>query len=165
MVIQSTMTPNIASLLDMLIEMEQASQEFYLRLQRMFAHQPEAKAVWWQMAADEAVHIWLLEQARASLTPEQGAAPVDPQIWEQVRALRAISPEVVLERIRTLEDAYQAVHELEHYEFGAVLDFLLAEFFPAEFQREFIRSQLREHLARLGGLRTPEWRRSVIAMR
>ncbi len=158
-------TPNIGTLLDMLIEMEQASQDFHLRLQKMFAHQPEAKAVWWQMAADEALHIWLLEQAKASLTPEQRAAPVDPQVWEQVQALMAISPEAVLERIQTLEDAYQAVHELEHYEFGAVLDFLFSEFFPAEFQQAFIRSQLREHLARLEGLRTPEWRRTVLAMR
>ncbi len=158
-------TPTIGALLDMLIEVEQASQDFHLRLQKMFAHQPEAKAVWWQMAADEALHIWLLEQAKASLTPEQRAAPADPQVWEQVQALMAISPEAVLEQIQTLEDAYQAVHELEHYEFGAVLDFLLSEFFPAEFQQAFIRSQLREHLARLEGLRTPEWRRSVRAMR
>jgi len=155
----------MGTLLDTLIELEQASQDFHLRLQRMFAHQPEAKAVWWQMAADEALHIWLLEQAKASLSPEQQAAPVDPQVWERVREAMTISPEAVLERIQTLEDAYQAVHELEHYEFGAVLDFLLSEFFPAEFQQAFIRSQLREHLARLKGLRTPEWRRSVLAMR
>ncbi len=157
--------PNMGTLLDTLIELEQASQDFHLRLQRMFAHQPEAKAVWWQMAADEALHIWLLEQAKASLSPEQRAAPVDPQVWEQVQALMAISPGAVLERIQTLEDAYQVIHELENYEFGAVLDFLLSEFFPAEFQQAFIRSQLREHLARLEGLRTPEWRRSVLAMR
>ncbi len=153
----------IGNLLNILIAAEEASQKFHLRLARMFAHQPEARAVWWMMAADEATHVWLLEQARDSLTPEQLATPVPPEIWEKVSSLQSISPEAILARIQNLEDAYQTVHELEHYEFGAVLDFLFSEFFPAEFQQEFIRSQLREHLARLDGLRTPEWRRSVEA--
>jgi hypothetical protein len=90
---------------------------------------------------------------------------VDLEVWEQARAMMALSPEEILNRIQTLEDAYQTVHELEHYEFGAVLDFVLAELFPADFQRAFIRSQLREHLARLARLGTTEWRQSVQAVR
>lgn len=153
----------IASLLDMLIDAEKASQQFHLQLAKMFAHQPEAVAVWWKMAADEALHVWLLEQARASLPPEQLASPVDPEVWERVREMNTLSPDAILARIHTLEDAYQEVHALEYYEFGAILDFLLSEFFPADYQREFIRSQLREHLDRLEGLRTAEWRRMVLA--
>ena len=161
----SPSTPTIGALLDLLVEAERASQAFHLRLAKMFAHQPEAQAVWWEMAADEAIHVWLLEEARAQLTPEQLASPVDPEVWEQARAIMALSPEEALNRIQTLEDAYQSVHELEHYEFGAVLDFVLTEFFPADFQREFIQSQLREHLARLARLGTAEWRQSVRAIR
>jgi len=161
----SPSTPTIDALLNLLVEAERASQAFHLRLAKMFAHQPEARAVWWEMAADEAIHVWLLEEARAQLTPEQLASPVDLEVWEQARAMMALSSEEALNRIQTLEDAYQTVHELEHYEFGAVLDFVLAELFPADFQRAFIQSQLREHLARLARLRTAEWRQSVQAMR
>jgi hypothetical protein len=66
----SPSTPTIGALLDLLVEAERASQAFHLRLAKMFAHQPEARAVWWEMAADEAIHVWLLEEARAQLTPE-----------------------------------------------------------------------------------------------
>lgn len=156
---------SIERLLDLLIAAEKASQDFHLQLMRMFAHEPLAKATWWKMAADEALHIWLLEEAKASLTPDQLAALAPANVWEQVQGIRGISPEAVLQHIQTLEDAYQAVHELEHYEFGAILDFLLSEFFPAEFQRAFIQSQLQEHLARLEELRTPDWRRSVPAIK
>ncbi len=161
----SPSTPTLGALLDLLAEAERASQVFHMHLAKMFAHQPEAQAVWWKMAADEALHVWLLEQSKAQLTPEQLASPVNPEVWQQARAMMSISPDEVLNRIQTLEDAYQTVHELEHYEFGAVLDFILSEFFPADFQREFIQSQLREHLARLNELRTPEWRREVRALR
>ncbi len=43
----------IGNLLDILIAAEEGSQKFHLQLARMFAHQPEARAVWWMMAADE----------------------------------------------------------------------------------------------------------------
>lgn len=52
----SSPTPTAAALLDLLIEAERASQAFHLRLMRMFAQQPEAQAIWWKMATDEALH-------------------------------------------------------------------------------------------------------------
>lgn len=154
----------VGALLDLLIGAEKASQDFHLRLAKMFAHEPVAEAVWWKMAADEALHVWLLEQVRKSLSPEERSAPAPSEVWEQAQALMAVSPEAMLKGIQTLEDAYQVVHELEHYEFGAILDFLSSEYFRADFQQTFIRSQLREHTARLEELRTPEWRRSIPAM-
>lgn len=153
----------VGALLDILITAEKASQNFHLQLAKMFAHEPVAEAVWWKMAADEAFHIWVLEQLKGTLSPDELSAPVNAEVWEQARAVMAISPEAVLEGIRTLEDAYQAVHELEHYEFGAVLDFLFSEYFQADFQQAFIRSQLRDHLALLEELLTPERRRSILA--
>lgn len=155
---------SVGALLDLLIGAEKASQDFHLRLMKMFAHEPVAEAIWWKMAADEALHVWLLEQVRKSLSPEELLAPVPSEVWEKAHAMMAVSPEAILKVIRTLDDAYQAVHELEYYEFGTVLDFLLSEYFRPEFQQTFIRSQLREHLARLEELRTPEWRRGILAM-
>lgn len=152
----------IGELLDILIAGEKASQEFHLRLHKMFAHHPTAAEVFWAMAADEAMHIWMLEQARASLSPEQMAASPPAEVVWKVSGLQAISPEKILERIQNLEDAYQALHELEAYEFGAVLDFVLSEFFPSEYQRKFLYSQLREHVGRLEKLGPPEWRQAIL---
>lgn len=156
--------PNtIGELLDMLIAGEKTSQEFHLRLQKMFAHHPAAAEVFWAMAADEALHIWMLEQARASLSPEQlAASPPEEVVWK-VAELQSMSPEGILEQIQTLEDAYQTLHELEAHEFSAVLDFVLSEFFPAEYQRKFLYSQLKEHVERLERLGPPEWRQAILA--
>lgn len=153
----------VGELLDVLIAGERASQEFHLRLQRMFAHHPTAAEVFWAMAADEAMHIWMLEQARASLSPERTSVPPPEEVIWKVSELQALSPEGFLERIQTLEDAYQALHELEACEFGAVLDFVLSEFFPSEYQRKFLYSQLKEHLERLERLGPPEWRQAILA--
>ncbi len=153
----------VGELLDILIAGEKASQEFHLRLHRMFAHHPTAAEVFWATAADEALHIWMLQQARESLTPEQATSPLPQEIAWKVSEMTALSPEAVLDRIQTLEDAAQAIHELEAYEFGAVLEFILSEFFPTEYQRRFLYSQLKEHIDRLEKLGPPEWRQAVLA--
>lgn len=155
----------IGELLDMLIAGEKASQQFHLRLHRMFAHHPAIAAVFWATAADESLHIWMLQQARDALSPEQAAAPPPQEVAWKVSALETFSPKALLDRIQTLEDAYQALHELEAYEFGAVLDFILSEFFPADYQRQFIYSQLKEHTGRLEQLGPVEWRLVIQAVR
>ncbi|MBC7225798.1 MAG: hypothetical protein H5T61_01010 [Thermoflexales bacterium] len=155
----------VGELLDTLIAMEKASQDFHLQLHRMFAHHPTAAEVFWAMAADEALHIWMLQQARDSLTPQQAASPPPPEVIQKVAALGAINPEKILNDIQTLENAYQTLHELEAYEFGAVLDFVLSEFFPAEYQRQFLVSQLRDHMGRLERLGPPEWRQEILAIK
>ncbi|HHN93392.1 MAG TPA: hypothetical protein ENK17_01365, partial [Anaerolineae bacterium] len=105
---------------DLLIQAEEAGQAFYLRLTEMFAHDSKAAEIWWKMAADEASHIHLLKQAREALTPEQLAAPADPDLLRAARAAAAFSPERVLAQVQTLEDAYQMAHAGENSEFNAV---------------------------------------------
>ncbi len=155
----------VGELLDVLIAGEKASQEFHLRLQQMFAHYPSAAEMFWVMAAEEALHVWMLQQARDSLTPEQVMTPPPQEIAWRVSELAALSPEAMLNHIQTLEDAYQTIHELEAYEFGAVLDFILSEFFPTEYQQRFLRSQLKEHLGRLERLGPPERRQTILALK
>ncbi|HIE37719.1 MAG TPA: hypothetical protein EYH30_01555 [Anaerolineales bacterium] len=155
----------IAALFDRLIRGEKATQTFYLRLSEMFAHEPRAAEVWWKLAADEASHIHLLEQAREGLTAEQLAAPADPEFLRVARNAAAHSPEEGLAQVQTLEDAYQLAHATEHTEFNAVFEVVISELFPVAVQRPFVRSQLQEHVDRLGALEPPEWRYSVVAKR
>ncbi len=155
----------IRALFDLLTRAEKAAQTFYLHLTEMFAHEPKAAEVWWKLAADEASHIHLLEQAQEGLTAEQLAAPADPDLLREARAAAAFSPAVALAQVETLEDAYQLAHAGEHSEFNAVFEFVISELFPVAVQRAFVRAQLREHTGRLDSLEPPEWRQGVKARR
>ena len=151
----------VSDLLTLLLQAETAAQTLYLRLMEAFAHEPEAAEVWWKMGADEAAHIRLLEQILGSLSPDQLQALADPFWLEQARSAARYSPEQVLARIQTLEDAYQEAHALENSELNAVFEFVLTEYFPRPLRRGFIHNLLREHVSRLDRLRTTEWRRSI----
>lgn len=153
--------PTVETLLRLLWQAETAAQAFYLQLMEAFAHEPYAAGVWWKMGADEAAHIRLLEQIRESLSPEQRQAPADPLWLEKARAAARFSPEQPLARIRTLEDAYQEAHAIENSEVNALFEFVMSEYFPRPLRADFVRSMLQEHVDRLYGLRTTEWRRSV----
>lgn len=149
-------------LIELLIQAETAAQTLYLRLMEAFAHEPDAAQVWWKMGADEAAHIRLLEQIRESLPQEQLRAPADPLWLEQARSAARFSPEQALARIHTLEDAYQQAHAIENSEINAVFEFVMAEYFPRQLRADFVHNMLREHVDRLYGLRTTEWRRSIL---
>lgn len=151
----------VEALISTLIEAENNAQRLYLRLMDLFAHEPDAAEVWWKMGADEAAHIRLLEQTRDSLLQEQRRAPADPLWLEAAQAAARFSPDRVLARVQTLEDAYQEAHALENSELNAVFEFVMTEYFPQRLRREVVQSLLREHVERLYGLRTTEWRRSI----
>lgn len=154
---------NVETLIATLIQVETIAQKVYLRFTEMFAHEPDAAQVWWQMGADEASHIRLLEQTLESLSPQQLQSPADPAMLETAQALSRVPYEKILSRIETLEDAYQEAHNWEYSELNALFEFVISEYFPKPVPRQFIQHMLREHVGRLDGLRTPEWRRTVRA--
>ncbi len=156
-------TGTVEELFDILIRAEKAAQAFYLRLTKMFAHEPQAAQVWWLMAVDEGAHIHLLEQARDALPPARLAAPADPHLLRAARSAAAFTPERNLAAIETLEDAYQVAHEEENSEINGVFETVISEYFPLAIQQEFVQSQLREHFGRLAVLKPPEWRKAVKA--
>lgn len=152
----------VGDMIDLLIRAEISAQTLYLRLMEDFAHEPDAAQVWWKMGADEAAHIRLLEQIRESLPAERLQAPANPIWLEQARTAARFSPEQALVRIHTLEDAYQEAHAIENSEINAVFEFVMTEYFPRQLRADFVHNMLREHVDRLYGLRTTEWRRSIM---
>lgn len=108
------------------------------------------------------------ERVLESLSPEQRAAAIAPEIVDRVRRemtfVKNLSPIDALERIITLEDAYQEAHFQEYYEFCTVTDFILSqEGIPDEILRAFLRSNLEKHPSHLQGLGNLDWRRLVPA--
>jgi rubrerythrin len=152
------MTGTVADLMDLLYEGEKLTERFYMALVEMFLHEPVAAGVWWDMAAEEALHCWLVEKAREALSPEQLAMPVDSEIMEAARRRASISLEKLWASIQTLEDAYQAAHQMEAEEFDAILGSIMEDFFPNDIRNHLARSQLSRHLRPLERLRTKEWR-------
>lgn len=154
----------MADLFDLLIQSERATERFYMGLVELFLHEPTAAEVWWEMAADEAMHVWLLEKAREAVAAAgRLTEPVDAEILEEARRMASFSPERLWARIRNLEDAYEAAHEVEGLEFDALLEPLLLDMFPGDIRNRIARSQFDRHQGPLKRLRTKEWRLSVEA--
>ena len=140
----------VATLIELAIASEQASQELYVRLAQKYSYLPQIADFWQKMSLDEEAHARGLEKIRDSLTPEQLQAPVDPVVFEQAKRSASLSVEDKLNPISTLEDAYQLAHDLEHSEINTVFEFITAEFISLDVQREFVSAQLKKHAARLG---------------
>ncbi len=155
----------LKELLDLLTTSEKGTERFYMGLVEMFLHEPVAASVWWDMAAEEALHLWLLEKAREAFRPDQLEMPVDPALVERARQMAAFAPERLWARIQNLEDAYQAAHEVEGLEFDALLEPIMLDVFPGDIRNQLARSQLNRHQDPLKRLRTTEWRRTVEAQK
>lgn len=154
----------MADLFDLLLQSERQTERFYMGLMEMFLHEPTAAEVWWEMSAEEAMHMWLLEKAREAVAAAgRLAEPVDAAIMAEARRLASFSPENRWARIRNLEDAYEAAHEVEGLEFDALLEPIMLDFFPGDIRNRLARSQLDRHQDPLKRLRTREWRLSVDA--
>ena len=65
------------------------------------------------------------------------------------RKVLQFSVENRLKKIRDLEDAYQLVNELENSETNAICEFLITNFSSNEETQSFLRSQLKDHIAKL----------------
>lgn len=156
----------MADLFDILMQSERQTERFYMGLVEMFLHEPIAAEVWWDMSADEAMHVWLLEKAREAVAAAgRLSEPVDAAILAEARRLTSFSPEKIWSRIQNLEDAYEAAHEVEGMEFDAILEPILLDMFPGDIRNRLARSQFDRHQDPLKRLRTKEWRLNVAARR
>ncbi len=162
----SDVKANLDQLLNLMMASEKATERFYMGLVEMFLHEPVAASVWWDMAAEEALHVWLVEKAQEALEARGLLdSPVDPAIMEEAQRMTRFAPERLWARIQDLEDAYQAANEVEGMEFDALLEPIMLDHFPGDIRNRLARSQLNRHQEPLGRLRTTEWRRSIPARR
>ena len=139
----------VAELFEMAVTAEKAAEALYRWLEAKFAHYQEVADFWGKYAAEEAGHARRLEHLRDRLSPGQLSAPADPRILKDARKILQFSVENTLRAIRNLEDACQLVHELESSETNAVFEFLITHFSSDEETQSFLRSQLKDHIARL----------------
>ena len=139
----------VGELFKLAIAAERAAEELYHRLAEKFDHRQKVADFWNKYAAEEAGHAKWLGQLRDRLSAEELSAPADPIKMQEARTALEFSVEQRLRGVQDLEEAYQLVNELENSETNAVFEFLINNFSADERTQMFLRSQLREHLARL----------------
>jgi len=139
----------IGGMFELAIVAEKAAQELYQGFEKLFAHQPDVADFWAGYAVEEARHAQWLEQIRGRATPEQLSAPVDPLLWQDARHSLPLPVTEVLGQVQNLDDAYELANHKEHSEINVVFEFLISSSTSDETTHLFLRSQLRDHIARL----------------
>ncbi len=139
----------VDELFDMAIKAEKAAEEVYRRLQAKFAPHPDAARFWRSYAAAEAGHAQALKRIREALSPEQLAAPADAETVVGAQRLLKFPVAKALQEVKTLEDAYQLANEIESGETNVVFEFLIIHFAADAQAQSLIRSQLRDHVAKI----------------
>jgi len=137
------------TLFDLALSGENKGCDFFNALSATCDGYPEIAAFWKKMAADESDHISLLEELRASLTAEQLSLPTDPSMLWKARKVQQFSVKDTLEKIKTLDDAYERAHELESSEINTVYTFIMEALVSAEQRRSFLKAEIKNHQNKL----------------
>jgi rubrerythrin len=139
----------IATLFELAIGVEKAAEELYRGLEARFAHHQEIADFWKEYAAEEASHAQKLERLRDALDRETLAAPADPDLLQDARKILEFSTDHTVKEIKTLEDAYQLVKQLEDMETNAIFLFLLTDFSLTQNAHSFLKAQMKSHIAKI----------------
>jgi len=139
----------IADLFALAIAAETSAAELYRGLAAKFADYSDVTEFWQRYVTDEITHARWLARLQGNLSVEQLAARADPAMLENARHAANVSVEALLDDVRTLEDAYELVNDLENSETNAVFEFLISSFPTDADVLSFLRTQLMEHINRL----------------
>jgi rubrerythrin len=139
----------LGELFDLALAAEETAEALYRRLAAMFAQQEQVAAFWRSFAAAEAGHAAWLRRLRERTEPQRLDTPADPLALEQARQASRLSVGQLLADVRTLEDAFDLANELEHSEINVVFEFLITNFAADQKTQDFLRRQLRDHVAKL----------------
>jgi len=140
---------NYEAVFELAREAEERTKNFFAELAKRCTHLPAIAAFWQGMSDDEAEHIRMLDEIRASLPDVQLRKPVAPHIIWKAREMLQFFSEKNLGRIETLDDAYELAHELEFSEINTIYCFILEQFIPAEKRRSFLKAEIQAHQNKL----------------
>ncbi len=139
----------VDELFDMAIKAEKTAEGLYRRFQAAFAPQSDVERFWRSYAQAEAGHAVWLERIRGNLNPAQLAVPADEEAAAAAKRLLMFPVAKALQEVKTLEDAYRLASEIESGETNVVFEFLIIHFASDAQAQSLIRSQLRDHVAKI----------------
>lgn len=141
--------PTVAELFKVAIQAERATEEMYRRLALMFRHVVPVARLIELYASEESGHAIWLDSLRRKVAAEKLAAPAIPTIYQDALNLSELPVSQKLEGIKTLEDAFNLIYEVEHGEINQVLNFLITTYYEDQKTELFLRDHLLEHIDRL----------------
>ncbi len=140
---------SVADLIELAIRLENANEALYQGFAMKFAAYPAVAAFWRRYAAEEIGHARWLERLRKASASEHLAMETDPIMLRTAIKLSEFPVDNALKNIKHLEDAYELALEVENSETNAIFEFLFVNYYADTEAVTFLRSQLREHVARL----------------
>ena len=139
----------LAWLIDKAIAWELMAHDLYASLSDAFRSQPGISGFWQQMSDDESGHADACRSARRALSAGRLSETIDRTEREHARLVDATWAEVRERHIETLDDAYEAAHELESSEINTVFRLLTLSLFGDSARRDMLAAQLDEHVGKL----------------
>jgi hypothetical protein len=92
---------------------------------------------------------------------------VDQVLLVNLKKVLTVLNEIKLDQINTLDDAYEAAHELEFSEINSVFKILATEYISEKTRRQATISQLGDHIEKLmtfnDNFGEKTWRKGIIA--
>lgn len=140
---------NVSRAIEVAIAAERAAESLFLGLEAKFAHHEDVAMFWSEYALEEAKHAEWLEGVKARLTKDQLSRQVDSHTVGLLQAVTEFSVKKSLLGVKNLEDAYQLVNDIENGETCAIFQFLLNNFEADVQTKDFLRTQLSKHIARI----------------
>jgi rubrerythrin len=141
----------VGKLFEYAIKLEEDSEYLYRQLGNMFSQYPDIALFWKRYADEEKGHAVYLERLRAGLDIDKLSRPADNSIFRKILQQFERSIRSKLEKVETLEDAFQLATELENSETNIIFEFMIVNFSTDELAKshKFLRTQLSTHVARL----------------
>lgn len=145
------MTPTVAELFEIAINLETAGEGIYGYWQELFADYPKVSAFWKEYQEEELHHARLLQKIRANLTPEQLAAFADLEVYQAALNVQEDTKHINKD-VETLDEALELASQIENSEINTILEFLVTHFSQEETTKEMVHHQMREHVETLNNL-------------
>ncbi len=136
-------------LFDLAIAWETVVRDMYATLARCFPKEPDVSRFFQELSEDESRHAEILQEARGALSGDRLSTLLDDEELEIVRQAGALLKRIRHEELVTLDDAYEAAHELEKSEINLVFRMLTEKSFAGLGRQGLILAAMDEHLERL----------------
>lgn len=158
----------VGELIQLAIQAERKSEEFYIGLSDKFSAYPDLAEFWKRYALEEEGHARWLENLNQRFPAEQFEDLANADILEKARKMSEFQPEHELEKVNDLQDAFDLANEFEHSETNVVFETLIQHFAKDQHTQTFLRNQLREHVSKLAvdfpvQYNQPAIRRAILA--
>ena len=143
-------TNTVSDIFRIAISLEKRAEAFYFGLSNKFSDYSEVSEFWKGMMKDEIQHARALQKSFDSLTEEERLLPVDVAgISYSDNEMQGYLSLCDLQRVKNLDDAYEAAYNLEFSEINSKVKSLLRKFMKSEDTKYFILSVLEHHVSKL----------------